>query len=93
MRQGLDKLENALTTLNEDSFPVIVINVNLATPKPFVTDYYYDVDTVHKGNLDIIKVRVVGESYSKVYTYSEFLKDYVAYTKKYISLHFPDWED
>lgn len=93
MKQGLEKMEKALSKLDNNSFPAIVLNTNLSIPKPFVADYYYDVDSVHRGTLEIIKVRVVGEGYSKVYNYTEFTKDYVEYTKKYVALHFPDWEE
>jgi hypothetical protein len=92
MRQGLDKTEALINKLSNGNFPAVVLNVNLTQPKPFVTDYYFDTDSLHKGTLDFIKVRVVGESYSKVYPYSEFIKDYVEYSKKYVALHFPDWE-
>lgn len=92
MRIGLDKTEALLEHLDDSNFPVIVLNIHMAVPKAFVVDYYYDFDAFHRGTLDFIKVRVVGESYSKVYSYPEFTKDYVEYTKKYVALHFPDWE-
>lgn len=89
---GMEKTETLLDKLDNNSFPTIVVNIHLSVPKVFVTDYFYDFDAFHKGTLDFIKVKVVGESYSKTYTYTDFTKDYVEYTKKYVALHFPDWE-
>ncbi len=85
----LDCVNEKISHLTDEDFPLVILDKLSHSPKLFTARYFFN-EEIKANDLSFIKVVVSGENFSKTYDFEDFRKQYVEYSKKYIRLHFGD---